>query len=284
MEEKRICEKILSWLPEKFEPIVAVLEATKYLSTMESQELWAQLKVYEERVPRHSEKSIESAFQSKMNLDTKNSAMKKNVYKGGSSSNFKGKGNWNKGGESSNNYQKSDSQQVSKCNFCKKNGHLEKNCWNKGKPQCRNCKKYGYSEEDCRYKGDEQADRAEEKEEKQNLFYACQSAVETSKSEVWFVDSGCTTHMSGEKSLFVDMDISVNCLVKMGDGNMVQANGRGTICVQTINGEKYIRDVLYVTDLEQNFLSVGQLVKLGYAVHFEDGYCTIYDKKHKNKR
>lgn len=79
----------------------------------------------------------------------------------------------------------------------------------------------------------------------------------TSKSEVWFVNSGCTTHMSGEKSVFVDMDTSINSLVKMGYGYMVQDNGRGTIYVQTINEEKYIIDVLYVPELAQSLLSVG---------------------------
>ncbi|XP_026417180.1 uncharacterized protein LOC113312660 [Papaver somniferum] len=214
MEERRICEKILICLPEKFEPFLVVLEETKDFSTLKSQELWASLKVYEQRLLRHSEKSIEIAFQSKLSLNSKNSATNKNEYKGESTSHFKGKGKWKKGGANSNNYTKSDSSQ----------------------------------------------------------------------SEAWFIDSGCTTHMSSVKSLFVDMDTSINSLVKMGDGNMVQANGRGTICVQTINGAKYIRDVLYVPDLAQNLLSVGQLVELGYAVNFEDGYCTIYDKKHNNKR
>ncbi|XP_026378746.1 uncharacterized protein LOC113273203 [Papaver somniferum] len=69
MEERRICEKILICLPEKFEPILEVLEETKDFSTLKSQELWDSLKVYEQRLSRHSEKSIESAFQSKLNLN-----------------------------------------------------------------------------------------------------------------------------------------------------------------------------------------------------------------------
>ncbi|XP_026458839.1 uncharacterized protein LOC113359415 [Papaver somniferum] len=231
MEEKRICEKILICLPENFEPIVAVLEETKDFSTLKSQELWASLKVYEQRLLRHYEKIIESAFKLKLNLDSKKPAMKKIEYKSESTSNFKGKGKWNKGGANSNKYTKSDSQQ-----------------------------------KDSRYKGDgEQSGRAEGKEEKQKMFCACQSAMETSKSKVWFVDSDCINHMSDEKILFLGMDISINSLVKMGDGNMVQANGRGTIRMKTINGAKYVRD-------------------LEYTVHFEDGYCTIYNKKDKDKR
>ncbi|XP_026429157.1 uncharacterized protein LOC113325151 [Papaver somniferum] len=106
LDEKRICEKILNCLVEKFEPIVAVLEATKVFSTLESQELWAQLIVCEERVSRHAEKSIENVFQSKMNLASKNSAMKRNEYKGDSSSNYKGKGKYNREGASSNNHKR----------------------------------------------------------------------------------------------------------------------------------------------------------------------------------
>ncbi|XP_026383913.1 uncharacterized protein LOC113279432 [Papaver somniferum] len=258
MEERRICEKILICLPEKFEPILAVLEETKDSSTLKSQELWASLKVYEQMLLIHSEKSIESALQSKLNLESKNSAMKKNEYKGDVSSNFKGKGIWKKGGANSNKYTKSDSSQVPRCNFCKKNGHLEKNCWNKGNPQCHNCKKYEHSVKDCRYKEDEDQDgRTEEKEDKQILFYACQSA--------WFVDSGCTTHMSGEKSLFVDMDTSINSLVKMGDGNMVQATGRGTIRVQPINGA-----VVYL-EKQQNDHSRDVLFDEGASWNWEEG-------------
>jgi hypothetical protein len=48
-------------------------------------------------------------------------------------------------------------------------------------------------------------------------------------------------------------------------------------------GPKFIRDVLLVPDLKQNLLSVGQLVNNGYAVHFEDGGCKIFDRKDKNK-
>ncbi|XP_026459174.1 uncharacterized protein LOC113359813 [Papaver somniferum] len=148
MEERRICEKLLICLAEKFEPIVTVLEETKDFSTLKSQELWASLKVYEQRVSRHSEKSTESAFQSKLNLNSKNSAMKQKDYKCDASSSFNGKGKWKKGGANSNKYTKSDSSQAPRCNFCNKNGHLEKNCWNKGKPQCHHCKKYGHLE--CR--------------------------------------------------------------------------------------------------------------------------------------
>ncbi|KAK2966032.1 hypothetical protein RJ640_012291 [Escallonia rubra] len=65
----------------------------------------------------------------------------------------------------------------------------------------------------------------------------------------------------------------------MGNGSIVKAKGKGTIAIQAKEATKYIRDVLLLPDLEQNLLSVGQLVEHGYMVHFEDNGCKIYDKR-----
>ena len=63
ISDKRIVEKLLISLPSKFDPIVAVIEETKDLSLLSAQELFGSLKTYEQRLLRHSEKSVESAFQ-----------------------------------------------------------------------------------------------------------------------------------------------------------------------------------------------------------------------------
>ncbi|KAK3037133.1 hypothetical protein RJ639_031020 [Escallonia herrerae] len=76
-----------------------------------------------------------------------------------------------------------------------------------------------------------------------------------------------------------DIDSSVNSHIIMGNGSIVKAKGKGTIAIQAKEATKYIRDVLLVPDLEQNLLSVGQLVEHGYMVHFEDNGCKIYDKR-----
>ena len=46
---------------------------------------------------------------------------------------------------------------------------------------------------------------------------------------------------------------------------------------------KQIHDVLYVPNLEENFLSVGQLMKNGYSLVFRYNYCRIYDKIEPNQ-
>ena len=54
-----------------FNAIVVVIEQTKDISKMSIHDLMSSLRPYEERLLRQSEKPIESAFQSKLNLNAK---------------------------------------------------------------------------------------------------------------------------------------------------------------------------------------------------------------------
>ncbi|CAJ2638092.1 unnamed protein product [Trifolium pratense] len=72
IDDRRIVDKILISLTEKFDPMVAVIEETKDLSTMSVQGLMGSLRSYEQRLLRRSEKSVESVFQSKLNIQPNN--------------------------------------------------------------------------------------------------------------------------------------------------------------------------------------------------------------------
>lgn len=124
------------------------------------------------------------------------------------------------------------------------------------------------------------ANFSEEKDGQGNLFYTCQAASEH-KNDVWYLNSGCSNHRTSDKSIFLDMNTSICSQVKMGNGVLVNTKGKGTIRVETKKGTKFIHDMLLVPDLEQNLLSVGQLVEHGYAVHFEANSCTIHDRNAK---
>ncbi|XP_038979882.1 uncharacterized protein LOC120109997 [Phoenix dactylifera] len=67
MSDRKLVEKILISLLEKFDSMVAVIEETKDLFKLSVQKMLGSLKSYKQRLERHSEKSIESAFQSKLN-------------------------------------------------------------------------------------------------------------------------------------------------------------------------------------------------------------------------
>ncbi|KAI4331880.1 hypothetical protein L6164_016831 [Bauhinia variegata] len=73
IDDQRIVDKILISLSEKFNPMVTVIEDTKHLSTMTVQGLIGYLRSYDQRFLRHTEKFIESVFQSKLNVENKSS-------------------------------------------------------------------------------------------------------------------------------------------------------------------------------------------------------------------
>ena len=107
-------------------------------------------------------------------------------------------------------------------------------------------------------------------------------SAEHETQDTWFLDSGCSSHMTMNSKSFVELDRSYSSVVKLGDGKLKKVEGKGTIAVNTNGGNrKFIHDVLYVPSLSQNLLSVGQLLRKGYSLLFDDGECTIYDKKHK---
>ena len=105
---------------------------------------------------------------------------------------------------------------------------------------------------------------------------ATQANSSTTKT-AWYVDSGCTNHMAKDESLFISLHKPENTKVKLGNGKIVQATGRGTVLIQTVKGPKLIHDVLLIPVLDQNLLSEGQLVRKGYSLSFKDCCCVIFD-------
>ena len=67
----------------------------------------------------------------------------------------------------------------------------------------------------------------------------------------------------------------------MGNGAIVQSGGKGTIAIETNKGRRLINNVLYVPKLDKNLLSVSQMMKNGYSVHFKGNDCKIFNSSNK---
>ena len=93
------------------------------------------------------------------------------------------------------------------------------------------------------------------------MFLCCQATKEHSRSNLWLLDSGCSNHMTGNKSLFSSLDSSVVTNIKLGDDSLVPAKGKGIIPILTKKNEKMsIHEVFYVPHLTINLISIGQLL------------------------
>ncbi|KAL4388598.1 hypothetical protein GQ457_09G027370 [Hibiscus cannabinus] len=101
---------------------------------------------------------------------------------------------------------------------------------------------------------------------------------DTNKLEAWLIDSGCTHHMTPHLDLFKVLNKSYKSRVKIGDGSFVEVKGKGDAAVETSSGTKIISDVLFVPEISQSLLSVGQLLEKNYNLHFHDRVCDVFDK------
>ena len=105
-------------------------------------------------------------------------------------------------------------------------------------------------------------------------------AKEETYNNLWYLDTGCSNHMCGDKSTFSDLDEPFRDSVKFGDNSRVSVMGKGKVTIQTKgNFVQTIFNVLFVLDWRTNLLSVGQLQEKGYEISIKDGVCRIEDAK-----
>lgn len=258
--EQTIVEKILRSLPPKFDPVVIAIEESKDLTTFKVAELTGSLQSHEERMQRSTE-SLVQAFQSSIKLEEKSPHTTK--YQGESSSNNRGRGRGRGRGNNRGRGRSSVDRRSIQCRYCERYGHYESECRKK---------KSDLNKSRANYTEDSSADT------KHSTFFTCNMAKEH-QEDVWFLDSGCSNHMTDKSDLFVKLDDSVRSQVKFGDDKEVDVMGKGTLAFKTKQGETtHIHDTLFVPQLQHNLLSIGQLVGKNYKVVFEDNCCKIFDK------
>jgi len=121
-----------------------------------------------------------------------------------------------------------------------------------------------------------------DQQEEDQLSVATCFATSNSSCDSWFTDSGCTNHMTNDHKLFKELDKTVVSKVKIRNGDFISVKGKGTVAIEILSSTKYISDVLFVHDIDQNLLSLPELVEKGYKFIFEDNRCLIKDVKDKD--
>ncbi|CAL8086918.1 unnamed protein product [Prunus armeniaca] len=67
------------------------------------------------------------------------------------------------------------------------------------------------------------------------------------KPDIWYLDSGCSNHMSGNKPLFSNLNEDFREHVKLGDNSSISVMGKGNIQVHIDENTVYkIVNVFYV--------------------------------------
>ena len=92
------------------------------------------------------------------------------------------------------------------------------------------------------------------------------------------LDSGCTNHMTGERSMFSSYSSMThsNENIVFGDNSKGDVIGLGKVA---ITHEHSITNVLHVDSLSYNLLSVYQLCEMGYNCLFTDKGVEVYRRE-----
>ncbi|KAF2284368.1 hypothetical protein GH714_021152 [Hevea brasiliensis] len=102
------------------------------------------------------------------------------------------------------------------------------------------------------------------------------------KESNWYLDSGASSHMSGEKHCFVELNLTITSKVRFGDGSMANICGQGSVLFQCKNTEHLtLQNVYYIPRLRSNIISLGQLDEAGSTIVIGGGHLKLYDWRNK---
>ncbi|KAK2579077.1 hypothetical protein KPH14_010926 [Odynerus spinipes] len=154
------------------------------------------------------------------------------------------------------------------CYFCKKAGHLK-----------RDCRRYKFWKS-----RQEKVNQVVEKGNPKDKELCFSAACKRMGSKEWYVDSGATSHMTSDRNFFLDFIPRSSENIRTANGESIKVCGSGIgrlICVTDNYKELVIpiKNVLYVPELDGNLLSVSKLNEKGFKVLFEEGCCKILNSK-----
>ncbi|KAJ4807357.1 polyprotein [Rhynchospora pubera] len=288
MSEETIVSKVLRSLNPNFDHVVAAIEESKDLANYSLTELTGSLQTHETRLKKREDVIGEQAFYVRGDMRRGRGRRGRGFSprggrRGRSSGESRSRGrNSDTSDNDSSEYHKKDVR----CYNCNQLGHYQSECkeYNKKVIRCHYCNNLGHIQSQCHLKRREegQASFAQEsdevQEEEEDALFMAHTSHSIDPTTVWFLDSGCSNHMTGYKDQFTTLDESFKHHVKLGDNKSIQVEGKGTVSVSTTSGMRYLYNVYYIPKLSQNLLSIGQLTENGYSVMFEGSTCIIKDK------
>jgi len=103
--------------------------------------------------------------------------------------------------------------------------------------------------------------------------------TEEDESDIWFVDSGASSHMTGKKKCFKNFrESNTGVKVYLGDNRGYEIKGHGDFRVPLPDGKiRNISDVWYVPGIKKNLISASKITDQDLKVEFFKSHCIIKD-------
>ncbi|KAL9224911.1 hypothetical protein vseg_000892 [Gypsophila vaccaria] len=158
-----------------------------------------------------------------------------------------------------------------KCSHCKKPGHSEPHCWDK----------HGYPEGRGPRVSTDSDGGSSSSTAKVNSVHGEPSVdanhirLNGKHPVLWIVDTGASTHVSGDIGLFEHAAAIRPLEVGLPNGSRLKATHKERV---RINNDLLLHDVLYVPDFQCHLLSVSQLLSTqNFSIEFTNRNCVIQD-------
>ena len=170
-----------------------------------------------------------------------------------------------------------------RCENCGNLGHTVEKCWGKDVNGRRPPRPYSSGE-----KGRETSALVNEHQTGSKFmteedFVCLMSKIRQSNypegSSSWILDSGCTAHMTFDKSMFDTYESIADASVEMGTKCTTKVVGRGSITTKIQCGSSFeirkLENVLHVPSFGYSLLSVSTMDKKGFRTTFGDKKCVV---------
>ena len=113
---------------------------------------------------------------------------------------------------------------------------------------------------------------------KHEVCFMIKFAFKVMDTCLWYLDSGCSRNIIGDRSVFKVFESKKGGNVTFGDGSKSQIKGKGVI---SRPGLPDITNILYVEGLRVNMLSISQICDQDFMVLFLKGKCLVMDESGK---
>lgn len=261
MSDTKVVEKILKTLTERFMYVVVSIEESKDVETISIDELQSTLAVHEQKFKK-VEKGEEHVLKVTHGEDT-GARGRRPAWRG------RGRGR----GRST-----FDKRNV-ECYKCHRLGHFQNEC-----PKWDGEANYATldEQEDMLLMAVIEEDEREEEleaiveENREMVLMTNTESKEELRKKTWFLDSGCSNHMTGDKTVFTSFDLKFKHSVKLGNNKRMEVTGKGNVKLKLNDTSYTISDVYYVPELRNNLLSLGQVQEKKLVIIIREGSCKIY--------
>ncbi|PNX80846.1 copia-type polyprotein [Trifolium pratense] len=241
MEALDVVEKILRSLTPRFNYVVCSIKQSNDVLALSIDELQNSLIVQEQRMKFQSDKYDEQVLK---------------VTGGGRGERGRGRG----GARGRGRGRQNSSKENVECYKCHKLGHYQSEC-----------PSWGEQDPNVNY--------AEFNEHEEVLLMTKQDATIQAKIEVWYLDSGCSNHMIGNKEWLFNFDDAFRESVKLGDDSKMHVMGKGKLKLYIGGITQVMSEVYYLSGLKNNLLSIGQLQQKNLTIVFKNDTCKVFHEE-----